>query len=82
MPVRAKCDRLAIEALPTAKLQTASATFGNLSVKFVPWRVQRVTLLPSFLRKLLKQLKYQKSWTLRATLTTRRSSADQFFQFV
>src|SRR5271166_1954797 len=35
------------DAKLTDLLQTASAIFGNLSVKFVPWRLQRVTRPPS-----------------------------------
>jgi hypothetical protein len=42
MSVRAKRDRVAIDQSAFGSLQTASATFGNLSVKFVPWRLQRV----------------------------------------
>jgi hypothetical protein len=36
-----------IRALLAAKLHTASAIFGSLSVKFVPYRLQRVVRPPS-----------------------------------
>ena len=64
-----------IRAFSIAKLQIASATFGNLSVKFVPWLVQRITRLPS-LRAMIRYPSLTSCGQPNRRVACRRGKAD------